>query len=29
VARTWDASGALASEIELTEGVLAEIPPEP
>lgn len=29
VARTWAASGALVSEIELTEGVLAEIPPEP
>jgi hypothetical protein len=29
VARTWDPSGELASEIELTEGVLAEIFPRP
>ena len=29
VARTWDPSGTLVSEIELTDGVLAEILPAP
>jgi antitoxin component YwqK of YwqJK toxin-antitoxin module len=29
VARTWDPSGKLTSEIELTEGVLAEIRTSP